>query len=667
MKLLATKLLAKPTIPFALVGLLLVGTVSVIYYVQRTLSEIEEALPITMSKQERDIRVLVNDMGRLVQDIEFARSDPSDKKFSVILKQTHKVELLLEKIRETYRLNDVLGISAIHAKLNPAIFDIKTWLTNGLYDFDPTSDYTLKLAELRAKNAHQEAEILLLRVGTTAINVLTEQAQRIKAFRNIMIVTLMVLTVMTIGLVLLGFRLQKIVFALKDSEEQIRYRANYDSLTDLPNRPKFVEHLGEAITRGRRSPSKTALMFIDLDRFKTINDTLGHDYGDELIRQVGFRIRETIRDTDLVARLGGDEFTVLLTDLSDVIHASIIAKDIIAQLSLPFVLHGHEIYTGASIGITVCPEDGEDANTLLKNADMAMYEAKDQGRNTFRFFTSQMTERAKQFLDLDKDLRRAMAQDELLLNFQPIYDLASSELMGVEVLLRWQHPDRGLVMPDEFITVAEETGLIDEIGLWVLHQACAEAQPWLRYELHEKFYMSVNISIRQFKGGFRKKHLAAVFEETGFPSGHLVLEITESLLMDDDLRFRDTLNEFRDLGVRLAVDDFGTGYSALSYLREFPVDTLKIDRSFIQDIVENSNDRRLVEAIVVMAHGLDLVVVAEGVETAEQDILLRGLNCDMVQGYFYGTPVSAAEITDLLESSSLKAGGTNSAKIEAVR
>ena len=260
-----------------------------------------------------------------------------------------------------------------------------------------------------------------------------------------------------------------------------------------------------------------------------------------------------------------------------------------------------------------------------------------------------------------------MAQDELMLNFQPIYDLASSELMGVEVLLRWRHPDRGLIMPDEFITVAEETGLIYEMGLWVLHQACAEAQPWLQYELHEKFYMSVNVSIRQFRGGFRKKHLAAVLEETGFPSEHLVLEITESLLMDDDVRFRDTLNEFRDLGVRLAVDDFGTGYSALSYLREFPVDTLKIDRSFIQDIVENSNDRRLVEAIVVMAHGLNLVVVAEGVETAEQDILLRGLHCDMVQGYFYGRPVSAAEITDLLDSSSLKAGGTKSVKIEAVR
>ena len=667
MRLLATKFLAKPAIPFALVGLLLVGTLSVIYYVQRTLSEIEEALPITLSMQERDIRVLVNDMGRLVQNIEFVRSNQSDKKFSVILEQTHEVELHLEKIRETYRFNDVLGVSAIHAKLNPAIFDIKTWLTNGLYDFEPTSDHTLKLVELRAKNAHQEAEILLLRVGKTAINVLTEQAQRIEAFRNIMVLTLVALTVMTIGLVLLGFRLQKIVFALKDSEEQIRYRANFDSLTDLPNRPNFVEHLSEAIRRGRRSPGKTALMFIDLDRFKTINDTLGHDYGDELIMQVGTRIRDTIRETDMVARLGGDEFTVLLTDLSDVIHASIIAKDIIAQLSEPFVLHGHEIYTGASIGITVCPEDGEDVNTLLKNADMAMYEAKDQGRNTFRFFTSQMTERARQFLELDKDLRRAMAQDELRLNFQPIFDLGNAELMGVEVLLRWQHPERGLIMPGEFITVAEETGLIDEIGLWVLQQACAEAQPWLQYHLHEDFYLSVNISMRQFKGGFRKKHLASVFEETGFPSKHLVLEITESLLMDDDIRFRDTLNDFREMGVRLAVDDFGTGYSALSYLREFPVDTLKIDRSFIQDIVENSNDRRLVEAIVVMAHGLDLVVVAEGVETAEQDDLLRGLNCDMVQGYFYGKPVSAAEITDLLESRDLKSGGAGSVKYKAAR
>ena len=222
-------------------------------------------------------------------------------------------------------------------------------------------------------------------------------------------------------------------------------------------------------------------------------------------------------------------------------------------------------------------------------------------------------------------------------------------------------------MPGEFINVAEETGLIDEIGLWVLHQACAEAQPWLDYGMHEDFYLSVNISMRQFKGGFRKKHLESVIEKTGFPSRHLVLEITESLLMDDDVRFRDTLNDFREMGVRLAVDDFGTGYSALSYLREFPVNTLKIDRSFIQDIVENSNDRRLVEAIVVMAHGLDLVVVAEGVETAEQDILLRGLSCDMVQGYFYGMPVSAAEITDLIESSSLKTGGAIPAKQKAAR
>jgi len=477
--------------------------------------------------------------------------------------------------------------------------------------------------------------------------VLTAQADRIDAFRNIMVLTLAVLTIMTVGLVLLGFRLQKSVLALKDSEEQIRYRANYDSLTDLPNRLNFIEHLTEAVSRNRRNPGHTVLMFIDLDRFKTINDTLGHDFGDELIRQVATRIGNVIRETDVVSRLGGDEFTVLLPDMTDEIHASIIAKNILASLAQPFMLYGHEVYSSASIGITICPDDGEDANTLLKNADMAMYEAKDQGRNTFRFFTSQMTDRARHFLELDKDMRRALEQNELEVHFQPIYELEKHALIGVEALLRWQHPKRGLILPEEFIPVAEETGLIEEMGLWVLRQACGEATPWLQQDLHPGFYLAVNISMRQFKGGFDRKQMDSILEETGFPADKLLLEITESLLMDDDRRIRDVLAEFRRMGIRLAVDDFGTGYSALSYLREFPVNTLKIDRSFIRDIGVSSSHRRLVEAIITMAHGLDLMTIAEGVETSEQDSLLSDVGCDMVQGFYYCKPVSADVIRDL--------------------
>ena len=640
-------LLTRPIVSITLVLLSLVSTSAVIFYVQNTLLEIEEALPIKLSRQERDIRVLVNEMGRLVQDIEFARANKGLTAFGVVLRQTDTVELYLEEIRGTYKFDDLLGVSVIHAKINPAIFDIKTWLTDGLYNFEPTSLHTLKLAESRAKHAHDEAELLLREVAQISVGRLTEQAQRIENFRTIMIVTLTALALMTIGLVFLGFRLQRIVVALKQSEEQIRYRANYDSLTRLPNRANFIEHLGEAIIRDRRNHGLTALLFIDLDRFKTINDTLGHDYGDELIKQVATRIKQATRETDVVSRLGGDEFTVLLTNVSDEIHASIIAKNILSRLSQPYMLEAHEVYTSASIGITISPADGEDANTLLKNADMAMYEAKDMGRNTFRFFTTQMTDRARQFMEIDKDMRRALAQNELDVHFQPIYATRDQTMLGVEALLRWQHPQKGMIEPCDFIAVAEETGLIEEIGLWVLREACSTALPWLKNGLAPDFYLAVNISMRQFKGGFDRKQLTRILNETGFPADRLLLEITETLLMDEDTRTRDVLSEFRQMGVRLAVDDFGTGYSALSYLREFPVTTLKIDSSFIRDVNRSPNHRRLVEAIIAMARSLGLVTVAEGVETAEQGALLAELKCDMVQGHLYSPAVPAQEIEKL--------------------
>jgi diguanylate cyclase (GGDEF)-like protein len=646
--LLVRDILTQPTVSIALVLLLLVTTSSGIYYVQRTLLEIKEALPVTLSKQERDIRVLVYEMGRLVQDIEFARANKGLTSFGVVLRQTDTIELYLEKMRSEYRFNDVLGVSVIHAKISPAVFDIKIWLSNGIYNFGPTSAHTLRLIEERAKQAYNEAKLLLQEVAQTAVDRLTVQARRIERFRTVMVITLAVLTLMALGLVILGLRLQRIVLALKESEEQIRYRANYDSLTQLPNRANFAEHLNEAITRDKRNNGLTAVLFIDLDRFKTINDTLGHDYGDELIKQVAGRIKQATRETDVVSRLGGDEFTVMLTNVTDEIHASIIAKDILARVAQPFLLEGNEVYSSASIGITLSPNDGGDVNTLLKNADMAMYEAKDQGRNTFRFFTSEMTDRARQFLEVDKDMRMALSQNELKVHFQPIYGTHNQKLLGVEALLRWQHPQRGLVLPTDFISVAEETGLIEEIGLWVLRQACSEVKEWLKHDLDPDFYLAVNISMRQIKGGFDKALLQRVLYETGFPAERLLLEITETLLMDNDSRTGKVLAEFREMGVRLAVDDFGTGYSALSYLREFPVSTLKIDRSFIQDITESQSHQGLVQAIIAMAHGLHLKTIAEGVETAGQNELLVELNCDMVQGYFYSKAVSSNEIRKLL-------------------
>jgi len=648
------KVLVRPVVSITLLLVVLIASLSVVVYVQNTLSEIEEALPIRLAVEERDARVLVNHMEILVQNIRFARNAKTISGFDMVIEQTGRVEQYLDVIRESYRFDDVLGVSAIHAILYPAIFDIKAWLSKGIHKFEPRSLQTMKLVELRAQQAHLESEVQLLTVGATAEDVLTEQAARIKDFRNIMVITLAALAVVTAGLVVLGYRLQNIVRALRESEEKIRYRANYDALTNLPNRSNFVEHLSEAISRSRRSSDQIALLFIDLDRFKTINDTLGHDIGDELIRQVASRIQKTIRETDLVSRLGGDEFTVLLSDMNDEIHASIIAKSILTQLSEPFKLHGHEVYSGASIGITVCPGDGDDAQTLLKNADMAMYEAKDQGRNTFCFFTAEMTARAQQFLEIDKDIRRALVQEELEVHFQPIFELDGNGLAGVEALLRWRHPSKGLVLPSEFIAVTEETGLIENIGLWVLRHACFAAREWLKQARHSGFYLAVNISMRQFKGGFDTKQLGEILEETGFPANRLLLEITESLLMDEDARIKGVLAEFRDMGVRLAVDDFGTGYSALSYLREFPVNTLKIDQSFIRDIAQCRSDRRLVEAIIAMAHGLELVTIAEGVESAEQDELLVEMHCDMVQGYYYCKPLAVDEIQDLVADDILR-------------
>ena len=652
--LLGHRILVRPKVSLVVILLLLATTASVILYVQRTLLEIEESLPITLSEQERDIRKLVNEMGKLVNELEIARSNKlADRRLAsnaAALRQADLVNRQLEEMRGSYRFNDLIGVSRIHAIISPAVYDIKTWLTQGISNFEPTSAQTLKIAEDRARAEYDRAKLGLVGVVMTASDQLTEQADRMKSFRTVMSVTLVVLALMTIGLVILGLRLQRIVFALKESEEQIRYRANYDSLTRLPNRANFVDQLADAITRERRTHTLTALLFIDLDRFKTINDTLGHDFGDELIKQVAVRIRQATRETDVVARLGGDEFTVMLADVSDEIHASLIAKNIIARLAQPYLIDGHEVYTSASIGITISPLDGEDVNTLLKNADMAMYEAKDRGRNTFQFFTSQMTDRARQFMEIDKDMRMALARDDLDVHFQPIYSTAKRTVVGFEALLRWQHPEKGLILPNDFIAVAEETGLIEDVGLWVLRRACSEARKWLKHDIDRDFYLAVNISMRQFKGGFDRDQLKRVLHETGFPADRLLLEITESLLMDDDTRIFRVLEGIRDLGVRLAVDDFGTGYSALSYLREFPVDTLKIDSSFIHSANDSTSNRRLVEAIVAMAHGLNLVTIAEGVETEEQNALMVELGCDMVQGHFYCEAVTAGEIETLVSS-----------------
>jgi diguanylate cyclase (GGDEF)-like protein len=435
---------------------------------------------------------------------------------------------------------------------------------------------------------------------------------------------------------------------LKQAEEAIRYRAYYDALTALPNRENFMQALADTAAQSRRSRTRAAILFVDLDRFKNINDTLGHETGDLVLREAARRLSAAVRQTDVVARFGGDEFTLILRDVQDANSAARVAQGIIGKLTESYKVGSHVLHTGASIGITLCPDDSTDPQVLLRNADMAMYQAKNRGRHTYQFFTARLTEMARHFVALENDLRLALLRSEFALHFQPIVRLDEGRASGAEALLRWHHPARGVVSPAEFIPVA-----------WVLREACRQGRAWCGDDgLLER--IAVNVSSRQFHGGFDVEFVRSILAETGFPADCLVLEMTESLLIENDERILATLAGLRDLGVGLAVDDFGTGYSALSYLRRFPVTTLKIDRSFIADIERSTSDAHLVESIIAMARALRIAVVAEGVETAGQAEMLRGMGCSYAQGYWFGRPVTAAELGERLAAGAadhLAAGG----------
>ena len=428
----------------------------------------------------------------------------------------------------------------------------------------------------------------------------------------------------------------------KRSEEQVHRQANFDALTDLPNRTLFFDRLSAAIVGARREKQQVALLFIDLDRFKVVNDTLGHAIGDRLLEQVAVRLAKCVREVDTVARLGGDEFTTILRGISrgeDVAH---VAEKIIESLSEPFWLDGNETFIGASVGITIFPSDADDANTMLRNADMAMYRAKEAGRNVYRFFTQEMDAQVLMRMDLERDLRRALDHQEFVLHYQPIIDLATGAVTSAEALVRWIHPERGMVNPADFIPVAEETGLIAPLGEWVLRQACIDAKAWQEAGL-SGLGVSVNLSTRQLKRGFSSDFVDGIVRETGIAAETLTFEITESLIMEDSQNAVAWLSSIKDMGVRLSIDDFGTGYSSLSYLKRFPVDVVKIDRSFVMDVTDDPDDAALVAAILAMADSLKLKVVAEGVETADQLTLLRSRGCDMVQGFFFSRPLPLAE------------------------
>ncbi|MEH6824739.1 MAG: EAL domain-containing protein [Motiliproteus sp.] len=433
----------------------------------------------------------------------------------------------------------------------------------------------------------------------------------------------------------------------KNAEEKLRYMANYDSLTGLPNRTLFMDRIIHGIETAKRNKHQMAILFLDLDNFKTVNDTLGHAAGDILLREVSNRLAECIRDCDTVARLGGDEFTLLLEKINDPSEITLVTDRILASVARPINLAGHEVGVSASIGIVIYPDHGSDYKDLMRFADIAMYHAKNNGKNMAQQYTVEMNKNTLFRMELEQQLHQMIDNDELLLHYQPKVSLVTGEIQGMEVLARWVHPKHGVIAPDIFIPLAEESGHIVRIGEEIIRKACAEAKPWWDKGLVTG-RLAINLSAIQFLHGHLVERIVSIIEENGFPAECLEFEITESMVMGNQQLAIAQMDKLRQLGIHLSIDDFGTGYSSLSYLKGFPVNSLKIDRSFVKDIEACNKDKGIVASIISLAHHLNLKVIAEGVETVEQQQLLKELRCQEMQGYLFSKPLPGLALEQLL-------------------
>ena len=441
----------------------------------------------------------------------------------------------------------------------------------------------------------------------------------------------------------------------KNAEQLIWRQANFDSLTGLPNRQMFHDRLDQEIRKAQRGGTRAALMFLDLDHFKEVNDTLGHDVGDLLLQQTARRLKECVRESDTIARLGGDEFVIILPDLRDGRAVGDVAQKVLWQLARPYNLKGEVVYISTSIGITLYPDDAATPEELLKYADQAMYNAKKDGRNRYRYFTPAMQQAALERMRLANDLRGALDRREFWIAWQPVVKLSDGSINGAEALLRWAHPEKGGIPPAAFIPVAEDTGLLHDIGDWTFREVVRQLKEWRR--INPGFRAGINKSPIQFRQNVQDSWLAHL-QEVGLPGNGLVIEINESLLLNAKRDVREQLLAYRDAGVQVAVDDFGTGYSSLSYLKKFDIDYLKIDSVFVQNLSPDSEDKVLCEAIISMSHRLGIEVVAEGIETAVQRDMLRAMGCDYGQGYLFARPLAAADLEALIRDGQL-AGKTS--------
>jgi diguanylate cyclase (GGDEF)-like protein/PAS domain S-box-containing protein len=435
----------------------------------------------------------------------------------------------------------------------------------------------------------------------------------------------------------------------KVAEEQVRFLAHFDPLTGLPNRNLLQDRLSQALAGARRRQDKVAVLFLDLDQFKTVNDSLGHSFGDLLLQEVAERLKAGSRELDTVARLGGDEFVLILTTVRDLADVAVAAERLVKLMTDGFVVQGHPLNISCSLGISIFPQDGADCEALIKNADAAMYCAKENGRNTFRFFTEDINVEVAERLTLENGLRLALKKNELFLMYQPQMEIATGRIIGLEALLRWQHPELGLVPPDKFIRIAENSGLIVPIGLWVLRTACSQARKWQDEGLLS-VPVAVNVSAIQFRQKGFCELIRRVLHDVGLAARYLELELTETLLLSSAEVTLSVLQELKAMGLSLAIDDFGTGYSSLSYLKRFPVSKLKIDRSFVRDIAMNPDDAAIATAIISMAKSLRLKVIAEGVENESQMSFLRTHQCDEIQGYYFSKPLTVDKVSDKLRN-----------------